>query len=186
METRKIKKNKPKSNRLKFEKKERLVVLPLRRTPKGNKYAITNYGRVISFISVPVEGHFLKLGKIKKYFGASVGRKTFLVHRLVAMHFIKRTNASHRFVIHLDYNNGNNYFKNLKWATREQMEAHHRKNPNPQKRGNQKLSVGIVKKIKQKIQEGKMTLKMIGDQFGITDMQVHRIKTGENWSYVKI
>ena len=30
----------------------------------------------------------------------------------------------------------------------------------------------------------KTRLKMIAKQFGISEMQVHRIKTGENWSYV--
>ena len=66
------------------------------------------------------------------------------------------------------------------------MEAHQRNNPNPEKRGKQKLTVELVKKIKQKIREQKLTLKMIGKQFGVTDMQIFRIKSGENWSYVKI
>lgn len=185
METR-TKKKSSNAKRLKFERNERVAVLPGRKTPKGNKYAVTNYGRVISYTSIPVEGILLKQGKIRKYSGASVGGQTFLVHRLVAMQFVKKQKPNQRFVIHLDYDNSNNHFKNLKWVNREEMEAHQHKNPHPAKRGNQKLTVGVVKKIKLKIQEGKMTLKMMGKQFGITDMQVHRIKTGENWGYVKI
>ena len=185
METRKAKSKNRKAKRLKFARNERVVVLPVRRTPNGNKYAITNYGRVISYTTIPAEGIILKQGKIRKYLGASVGRKTYLVHRLVALQFVKKHRADQRFVIHLDYNNGNNHYRNLKWANRDEMENHQHKNPNPEKRGKQKLTVEMVKKIKQKIREGKMTLKMIGKQFGVTDMQIYRIKTGENWGYVK-
>ncbi|MEK6783597.1 MAG: hypothetical protein AABY93_17975 [Bacteroidota bacterium] len=186
METRKAKRKNRKAKRLKFARTERAVVLPIRKTPKGNKYAITNYGRVISYTTIPVEGIILKQGKIRKYFGTSVGGKTHLIHRLVALQFVRKHRADQRFVVHLDYNNGNNHYRNLKWTNRDEMEAHQHKNPNPEKRGNQKLTVELVKKIKQKIQEGKITLKIIGKQFGVTDMQIHRIKTGENWGYVKI
>ena len=186
MKTRQEKRKNRKTKGLKFARNERVIVLPIRRTSKGNKYAITNYGRVISFTTVPVEGFVLKPGKIKKYFGASVGGKTYLIHRLVAMQFVRKPRSDQRFVIHLDYNNGNNYFRNLKWTNRDEMEAHQRNNPNPEKRGKQKLTVELVKKIKQKIREQKLTLKMIGKQFGVTDMQIFRIKSGENWSYVKI
>ena len=30
------------------------------------------------------------------------------------------------------------------------------------------------------------TLKYIGNKFGVSDMQIHRIKTGENWGSVKV
>ena len=175
-----------KAKKLKLASNEKVVVLPARKTPKGNKYAITNYGRVISFTTIPIEGIVLKQGKIRKYLGATVAGKTYLVHRLVALQFVKKQRADQRYVIHLDFNNSNNYFKNLKWTNRDEMEAHQHKNPNPEKRGNQKLTADLVRKIKQKIRDGKTTLKMIGKKFGVTDMQIHRIKTGENWGYVKV
>ena len=186
MKTQTEKKKSQQAKRLKFAQNERVAVLPIRKTSKGYKYAVTTYGRVISFIRIPAEGIILKQGKIRKYCGTSVGGKTFLVHRLVAMQFVRKHKPNQRFVIHLDYDNSNNHFKNLKWVNREEMEAHQHKNPNPERRGNQKLTTEVVRKLKLKIKEGKMTLKMIGKQFGVTDMQVHRIKTGENWGYVKI
>ncbi len=186
METRTAKRKNYQKKRLKLAQNERVAVLPIRKTPKGHKYAVTNHGRVISYTSIPLEGILLKQGKIRKYSGASVGGTTFLVHRLVAMQFVRKHKTNQRLVIHLDYDNSNNHFKNLKWVNREEMEAHQHKNPNPESRGNQKLTAEVVRKLKQKIKDGKMTLKMIGKQFGITDMQVHRIKTGENWGYVKI
>jgi hypothetical protein len=48
------------------------------------------------------------------------------------------------------------------------------------------LTEAQVLRIKKKLVNGKSTLKVIADQFGITDMQVHRIKTGENWGHVKV
>jgi hypothetical protein len=176
----------PNSKELKFAANEKVAVLPVRKTPNGNRYAITNYGRVISYTTVPEEGIVLKPGKIGKYQGTSVGRKTFLIHRLVAFQFVRKYRPDQRYVIHQDYDNSNNYFENLKWVSREEMEVHVRKNPRAKKKGNQKLTVERVRMIKQKLLNGKTRLKMIGKQFGITDMQVHRIKSGENWGYVKI
>ncbi len=174
-----------KIKKIKFASNEKVVLLPIRKTPNGNRYAITNYGRVISYTTVPKEGIILKQGKIGKYCGASMGRKTYLVQRLVALQFVRKYRADQLYVIHIDYDSANNYFRNLKWASRDEMETHNRKNPRAKKRGNQKLTVGRVKIIKQRLLQGK-TSKMIGKQFGVTDMQIHRIKTGENWGYVKV
>jgi len=42
-----------------------------------------------------------------------------------------------------------------------------------------------VKVIKQMLKE-KKTLKAIAKKFNVSDMQIHRIKTKENWAHVKI
>ncbi len=173
-----------KSKSLKLESGEKFIQLPIPKTPNGNRYAITNHGRVISYTTTPQEGRFLRLGKIGKYRGASMGRKTFLVQRLVAKYFVKKTSASQRFVIHINFNNHNNHYKNLKWVNREDMEKHVRENPHALKRGNQKLTADKVRLIKQELQKGK-TLKMIAQKFHVTDMTIHRIKTGENWGHIK-
>jgi hypothetical protein len=89
-------------------------------------------------------------------------------------------------VIHLNYVKDDNYYKNLKWVTHEDKFKHTARNPNRKRIGNQKLTEAQVLRIKKKLVNGKSTLKVIADQFGITDMQVHRIKTGENWGHVKV
>lgn len=43
-----------------------------------------------------------------------------------------------------------------------------------------KLSYENVKEIKKLLKQGE-SLKKIGDAYGVSDMQIHRIKTGENW-----
>ena len=176
--------------KLKLNKSEKFVVLPIKKSPRGFAYALTNHGRVISFITKPEEGHFLKHGMISNYPGIAVRSKnksfTFLIHRLVAKHFVKQASPKHNFVIHLNYIKDDNYYKNLKWVTHEEKFKHTARNPNRKRIGNQKLTEAQVLRIKKKLVNGKSTLKVIADQFGITDMQVHRIKTGENWGHVKV
>ena len=86
----------------------------------------------------------------------------------------------------MDYDNQNNHYKNLKWVSREEQEDHIRKNPLAKNRGNQKLTLERVKLIKQKLTDGKTSLKALAKKYKVSDMQIHRIKTGENWGHVKI
>lgn len=178
------------TKKLKLYKNEKFIVLPLRKSPRGNAYALTNQGRVISFLTTPEEGHFLKLATISNYPGIAVRSKnksyTFLVHRLVAKHFVKQPSPKHKFVIHLNYVKDDNAYKNLKWVTHEEKFKHAARNPNRKRIGNQKLKESQVLTIKKKLQSGKATLKMIANQFGVSDMQIHRIKTGENWGHLKV
>jgi len=177
---------KMKTKKLKLFANEKVVVLPVSKTPKGNRYAITNWGRVISFTTSPLEGIILKQVKIRIYHGVTFAGQTYLVQRLVASHFVKKYKRDQRFVIHLDYDNDNNHFKNLKWVDREAMNIHVRNNPSPKKRATLKLSVTQVKKIKEILLKNKSSLKSIAEKYGVSDMQIHRIKTGENWGYVNI
>ncbi|MFM8744380.1 MAG: hypothetical protein ACKODM_13800, partial [Cytophagales bacterium] len=103
----------------------------------------------------------------------------------VAIHFLKKPSKQHKFVIHLNYNRNDNHYKNLKWATLQERFTHQRSNPN-YRNANAKLTEKQVLTIKQKLSLGKTTLKQIALKFGISDMQVHRIKTGENWGKTKI
>ena len=48
-----------------------------------------------------------------------------------------------------------------------------------------KLNVTKVKSIKRLLAKpGKRTMKQIAEQFDISEMQLYRIKSGENWSHV--
>lgn len=174
---------------IKLYQNEKVAVLPFKKSANGNRYAITNHGRVISFIDKPTRGHFLNPGVISNYPGISFRskpiNKSFLIHRLVASHFLKQPSKQHKFVIHLNYKKNDNYYKNLKWATLQERATHQRSNPN-YTNTNAKLTEKQVLTIKQKLSLGKTTLKQIALRFGISDMQVHRIKTGENWGKVKI
>lgn len=174
---------------IKLHPNEKVAILPFKKSSKGNRYAVTNHGRIISFIDKPTRGHFLKPGVISNYPGISFRSepisKSFLIHRLVAIHFLKKPSKQHKFVIHLNYNRNDNHYKNLKWATLQERFTHQRSNPNYWN-ANAKLTENQVLTIKRILSLGKTTLKQIALKFGISDMQVHRIKTGENWGKTKI
>ncbi|MEQ8323701.1 MAG: NUMOD4 domain-containing protein [Vicingaceae bacterium] len=166
------------------------------------KYAVSNYGRVKSFKTDISEGNILKGGLIGGYPILKVrpkGKdKTFYVHRLVAHYFLTVKREDDVFVLHLDYNKVNNHVSNLKWATKREMELHQQGSPyvkkarelrllrKPQK--GHKLTSTQVLHLKKKIFDPnrKTRLKILAKQFGISEMQLYRIKSGENWSHVKL
>lgn len=121
----------------------------------------------------------------------------FLVHRAVAELFLEKTDHA-EVVIHRDFNKQNNHVDNLAWATKDEAFSRYADNPyykakkynenifgeQRRKSGNEKLSVENVLYIKEKLIQGK-TLRELANHFKVSDMQIHRIKTGENWKGVK-
>ncbi|MGY6649300.1 NUMOD4 domain-containing protein [Wenyingzhuangia sp. IMCC45574] len=162
---------------------------------KSEKYKISNYGRVLK-----CKGDkeiILKYHHINGYTSIPLtqeinGKRTSrYVHKLVAEHFLEKKEED-QYVIHLDYDKKNNHVDNLKWATKREKELHQYANEeylkSKPKRTYAKLTEGRVKIIKRKLADpnNKTRLKMIAKQFGVSDMQIHRIKTGENWGSVTI
>ncbi len=166
------------------------------------RYAISNYGRIISFIDTIENGSLIKGGRLRGYptlpirpFGVS---KTLYVHKLVAEQFLSKVNDDEQYVIHLDFNKSNNFVDNLKWSAKKEMFAHQQKNPSvtearEKQKGRKtqkghKLTATQVMRLKKKINdpERKTRLKLIAKQFGISEMQLYRIKSGENWAHVVV
>lgn len=160
-------------------------------------YHISSMGRVISDKHRKRSLKF-KFSNINGYEAFSAIRKdgsTHLVyvHRIVAELFLEN-NENKAFVIHLDHNKVNNDADNLMWATRAEMIKHNKRNPlviagkekNKRVKPYSKLSEGKVKMIKRKLFDPnrKTRLRLIAKQFGISEMQLHRIKIGENWGDV--
>jgi len=185
-----------KIEKLKFHSSEKWATLRGFKGGDGQRYAISNFGRIIAFWKTHDSGYFMKHSYIKNYPGIQLRKvgasKGFLVHRLVAQHFCEKPSASHRIVIHLDHKKENNYYRNLKWVTLAEAHAHMVKDPNylqskAQYSGRgQKLTIDRVKLIKRKLVENKTRMKMIAKQFGISEMQLYRIKAGINWGHVTI
>lgn len=171
------------------------------------RYAISNYGRLISFTNEFTDGRLLK-GNITEGFRVfrykfKENGKMFYKHkmlaRLVAENFLPKPSEEHNYVIHLDHNLANDYVGNLKWVTREEMLAHQQKSPrvieakekliarNKDSKGH-KLSITQVMLIKKELANPnrKTRIKMLAKRFGISEMQLYRIKSGENWSHIKI
>lgn len=176
--------------KLRLYSDEKAIRLPIKKSVKGFSYAITNYGRAIQYITTPEEGVFLKGSSVEGYPALAIRlkgfRKTYLIHRLVAEYFLKRPSPQHKFVIHLNNKKDDNYVHNLKWTTIKEQQEHVIKNRRDKHLGNYKLTEERVRLIKRKMLTGKTRLKIIAKQFGVSDMQIHRIKTGENWGHVKI
>jgi len=119
-----------------------------------------------------------------------------LVHRLVADYFLKKPTTRQTVVAHLDFNKLNNNAGNLKWMTPEENYKHQkhspfvikekkeRRNRRNENSGSTKLTVQKVMQLK-KLFKQDFTLKQLAKQFKVSDMQILRIKRGENWGDIK-
>jgi len=159
--------------------------------PEVKDYSISNYGRIKSF-KTDKSGTYINGSLLKGYKTLNIKngdkRSTKYIHKLVAENFILKENQLQTFVIHLDFDKSNNHVENLKWVTRNTMFAHQKINPN-YKRGTinySKLSETDVIRLKMKLKRGKFKLYKLAKEFGITHTQLNRIRSGENWSHVKV
>jgi len=175
------------------------------------RYAISNYGRLVSFTEKIEEGRVIN-GSIQE--GYRIWRfkardannklkdKYKFFYRLVAEYFIPKTSEEQVNILHLNYNKTDDHVKNLKWATHSEMVAHGKKSPYVIEYRKKQLEEF---RAKRKLQGNKLTstqvmllkkilldpkrktrLKIIAKRFGVTTMTLHRIKTGENWGHIKI
>ncbi|WP_225876805.1 phage terminase small subunit-related protein [Flavobacterium muglaense] len=171
------------------------------------RYAISNKGRLISFVDNMKCARELKgamtdgyrMFRYKLYSDGQVKNKHLFIYKLVAEYFIPKTSEEQIHVLHLDRKRDNDDYRNLKWATKEEMAQHRRESPyvkeaqlnlvkhNLESNG-RKLTITKVMLIKKILSKPGQTtrLKMIAKQFGVSEMQIRRIKSGENWSQVKI
>lgn len=171
------------------------------------RYAISNKGRFISFEEDMKMGKLLKgsdadgyrVFRYKTRIDGVLKNKAVFLYKLVAEQFLKKTSEEQLHVLHLDRKRDNDDVRNLKWATKEEMMEHTNKSPyviqarknllqHNLKSDGQKLTVTkvmLIKKILARPNQ-KTRLKMIAKQFGVSEMQIRRIKSGENWGYVKI
>lgn len=157
------------------------------------KFKISNYGRIINckgekeeLVKVSYINGYQNLPLKQKHNGKRTSR---YVHKLVAQHFLEQNDGV--YVIHLNYDKKDNRLENLKWATKREKELHQFSNPafkNIKRKipSTAKLTETKVKLIKRKINDPnrRTRLKMIAKQFGISEMQLYRIKSGENWGSV--
>ncbi len=159
---------------------------------ENEKYKISNYGRIINcktdkefLVKESFINGYQNLPLKQKRNGKSTSR---YVHKLVAEHFLEKKNGI--CVIHLNYDKTDNRIENLKWANKREKELHQFSHPNwgeiVKKRSKNigKLSEGKVKIIKRQLKNNRNRINMIAKRFGVSDTQIRRIKTGENWNYV--
>lgn len=175
--------------------------------PVKYRYAVSNRGRLISFTNEFKDGNLLKGATFDGY---KVFRqrnsetnikscKNLYIYKLVAEFFIPKESEEQKHVLHLDYVRDNDFVRNLKWATYEEAQIHWKKSPhviNSMKKliehnlkaDGRKLTSTKVIHLKKILNNpnNKTRIKMIAKQFGISEMQVFRIKRGENWGHIKV
>ena len=166
--------------------------------PCRKKYAISNYGRVASYTESVETGNLIKFGIIEGYQVLSLGQNRIkysrCVHKLVARYFLPEPESEQKYVIHYDFDKLNNSVKNLQWATRSQMFEHQNHNPKVQharknharRKNGPKLNEAKVKRLKIAISDPnrKRTYKEIAKRYGISEVQLYRIKSGHDWAHI--
>jgi NUMOD4 motif len=185
------------SNKIKKYIDEDWKDLLLDNMSEKSKYKISNFGRIISYINKP-EGVLLKLSDIHGYksfnFKDKSGKvKSQYAHRLVAKFFLEEPKEGQIIVVHKDNQRHNNCHTNLLWASESESFHHNLKfdrgfYKNQKYRAWSKLTESQVKIIKKKLADPKRKTKMkvLARQFGVSTMQISRIKSGENWGTVTI
>ncbi|WP_121667094.1 HNH endonuclease [Mesonia aquimarina] len=164
---------------------------------KGYELALSNKGRVMNYVKSK-HGSILKGSQINGYKVVNTRlksdkRQNFYVHKLMAKAFLEKPDDA-IFVIHKNYDKLDNSLDNLAWVNRKQWEKHQDKNPKviakrtSGKRTYTKLTYAEATILKRKLLDPnrKTRLKVLAKQFGVSEMQLHRIKTGENWGDIKV
>jgi len=161
-----------------------------------NRYYVSNYGRVKSYALKKKDGQILKCFVINGYKQVQISSKKinrkFYVHKLVAQIWITRPSDKHIFVTHLDGILKNNQVSNLEWHTKETLVKKHREfteqllrtSKGPRVVKNSKLEESDIMLLKSMLERGVVQSK-IAKLFCISEMQVTRIKRGENWGHVQ-
>ncbi len=164
------------------------------------RYAVSSSGRIASYKkNIQEDGKLLRGSFTTGYRTLNLHRPgekgTLYIHREIAKLFLKRPAPSYKYVIHLNHNKLDNNLKNLRWATAEQMIKHQQKSPAKlaykEKQAN--LTVGLkltsaqVKRIKKILNNPNrnITIKKLAGKYGVSEMTMYRIKSGENWGRVK-
>ncbi len=163
------------------------------------QYALSSNGRIASYTeSVHEDGKLLQGSLTTGYRTLNLHRPgnngTLYIHREIARLFLKRPSSKYKYVIHKNHNKLDNAVKNLQWATLADMIEHQQKSPAKiaykQVQANRttglKLNASKVKTIKKTLNDKnrKLTIKMLADKYGVSEMTMYRIKSGENWGRI--
>ena len=170
-------------------------------------YAISNYGRLIRYSEKFEDGEQLKGSDIngyrvfryKTFNNGRIKNHSKMFSRMVAENFLPPPNEDQTYLLHKDYIKHNCQATNLMWANKDEFTNHFMNSPlydegmrksqaTRRKMDGNKLSTTQVMRIKKILADPnrKTRLKIIAKQFGISEMQLYRIKSGENWGHIKI
>lgn len=163
------------------------------------KYALSSKGRLASYTKDLLKDGTIINGSVTTgYRTLNLHRpghnSTIYIHREMARLFLKKPSPRHKHVIHLNHVRSDNNVKNLKWATVQEMIAHQQSSPaklaykevQATRTVGRKLNATQVRAIKRLLGAKKrtLTIRQIAEQYGVSDMTLYRIKSGENWGRI--
>lgn len=164
------------------------------------RYALSSHGRVASYSEDILEdGKILNGSLTTGYKTLNLHRPgnngTLYIHREIAKLFNKKPSPKHKYVIHQNHRKTDNAAQNLRWATLEDMIEHQQDSPakiaykkvQANRTVGLKLNAAQVKSIKKTLSDKnrKLTIKKIAEKYGVSEMTLYRIKSGENWGRIK-
>ena len=164
------------------------------------KYSVSSHGRAASYAEgLNKDGKLLNGSLTSGYKTLNLhvdnGNGTIYIHREVARQFRKKPSPKYKFVIHINHKKKDNHYKNLKWATLDEVSSHQQKSPEKiaykKRQANRtdglKLNATQVKAIKDTIKnpKRKLTYKQLAAKYKVSEMTLYRIKSGENWGRIK-
>lgn len=164
------------------------------------KYAVSNHGRAASYTDdVAKDGKLLSGSLTSGYRTLNLhvesGNGTIYLHREIARLFCVKKSPRQRFVIHKNHKKTDNSYKNLQWATTSEASEHQQASPEKvaykkkqaSKNTGLKLTSAQVKAIKDAMSnpKRKLTYKQLAEKYGVSEMTIYRIRSGENWGKVK-
>lgn len=163
-------------------------------------YVISNQGRfgVVANGKVEVRNFKPTNGNYRYNIRQNGKNKAIFLYKEVARAFLKKPSPKSRFIIHKDHDYLNNNVSNLKWASSEEHRAHTINSPRSVEAREKKAITGSTRSkvmsekqvttLKKMIWDPrrKLSLKKLAEKFGVSEMQVYRIKTGEFWYHIRV
>lgn len=166
-------------------------------------YQVSNYGRVKSLyryncLGTLVKGRTLKPGgDVDSYLHVVLCKngvkKTYLVHRLVALMFLDKSVGNGLEVNHKNGdkrdNKVDNKVDNLEWVSSSYNSRHTfdvlgYKTVRGSKHGMAKLDDDKVREIKRLLKEGMYSQLKIGGMFGVGSRAISKINSGHRWVHM--
>lgn len=163
------------------------------------KYALSSHGRIASYTDdVENDGKLLQGSLTTGYRTLNLHRPgdngTLYIHREIARLFLPKPGTKAKYVIHSNHNKLDNSVKNLRWATLQEMIEHQQKSPakiaykkvQANRSEGLKLNASQVRSIKKMLDDTrrKITIKKLAEKYGVSEMTMYRIKSGENWGRI--
>lgn len=164
---------------------------------KQKEYFFSDYGRVKSIDKITKTEKLLKGSKTVQGFMLLNlrlnGNQTqgCYIHKLVAQEFCPKEQDDQKFVVHLDQDNLNNHYENLKWMSQREMTdfqiangVYHPQNRKPSPLN--KMNPTRVRLLKKRLKEGKTKKQILAKNFNITVAQLRKIEKGIDWGYITL